>query len=178
MDEIELTGSRIPAADTLADFLSESLSRHDPRQKSLGPAQQAVADRLAAALDGELGDMVRELERVATCRQPAPAFAVNDHLPPFEAFCAGLRQIGETLLPHMAREYAALCQAEGVDTVPLRWILDARSEAFIAYLLQLAEVHGLAFDNGPRQMGVAERLTLHRLTADLHRVASENAGAD
>ena len=65
-----------------------------------------------------------------------------------------------------------LCEDRDVPTGPFRWIIQARADAFVAYLLQLAQVHGLAFDDSLTKVGRTEQIALANLGADL-RVAMQ-----
>ncbi|WP_374764083.1 hypothetical protein [Yunchengibacter salinarum] len=130
----------------LIDFLAASLDRHGGDGRfSLSPREQKAADALSRAVDGQLHEMVSALEDVASCQQPNPAPAHED-LPPLESFCAGMRHIGEQLLPLLFDRFEAAAADEGVRPGALAWIVRSRAEAYVGYLMQLARVHGLAFD--------------------------------
>lgn len=152
---------------TIVDFLSASLEGMEKGGRAvLSPNEQKVSDTLAKALDVELDEMVRELERVASCQQE-DSDESGEPLPPFEAFCMGLRRIGDTLLPHLIEAFRAGCKAHGVPYGPFLWLIRARADAFVAYLLQIAQVHGLAFDDTLTKMGKAEQIALANLGAYL-----------
>ena len=154
---------------SIIDFLSASLRGLEAGGSVvLTPAQQEVSDRLAARLDAELDIMVSELERVASCQQDNDDTA--DPLPPFEAFCMGLRRIGDTLLPHLVGAFRDECSKEGVPHEPFSWLIRVRVDAFVAYLLQIAQVHGLAFDENLTAMGKSEQIALANLGAHLRAV--------
>ncbi len=153
---------------SIIDFLSASLRGLEAGGGLvLTPVQQEVSDRLAASLDAELEVMVSELERVASCQQDDDT---ADPLPPFEAFCMGLRRIGDSLLPHLVTAFRDGCKKEGVPTEPFAWLIRARADAFVAYLLQIAQVHGLAFDDTLTKMGKSEQIALANLGAHLRAV--------
>ena len=154
---------------SIIDFLSASLRGLEAGGGVvLTPAQQEVSDRLAARLDAELEVMVSELERVASCQQDSED--AGDPLPPFEAFCMGLRRIGDSLLPHLVGAFREECAKEGVPSLPFSWLIRARADAFVAYLLQIAQVHGLAFDDTLTKMGKSEQIALANLGAHLRAV--------
>ncbi|SDE07227.1 MULTISPECIES: hypothetical protein [Kordiimonas] len=160
---------------TIIDFLGASLRGLEASGRAiLSPNEQKLADEIADALDRELEDMVSQLESVASCQQEEDLEddTPEEELPPFAAFCAGLRRIGTTLLPHLVREFVRLCEDRDVPTGPFRWIIQARADAFVAYLLQLAQVHGLAFDDSLTKVGRTEQIALANLGADL-RVAMQ-----
>ncbi|TNE62462.1 MAG: hypothetical protein EP335_12800 [Alphaproteobacteria bacterium] len=153
---------------TIIDFLGASLRGLEPSGRAvLTPAQQKAADDIAAELDTALDKMVRELESVASCQQEEDMGADDEPLPPFEAFCMGLKRIGDSLLPHLMDEFRGLCAARKLPTAPFVWIIRARADAFVAYLLQVAQVHGLAFDGSPSRVGKNEQIVLAHLGADL-----------
>lgn len=153
---------------TIIDFLGASLKGLEPTGRAvLTPAQQNAADEIAAELDAALDRMVHELEAVASCQQEEDDGADDEPLPPFEAFCMGMKRIGASLLPHLADEFQNLCAARRVPTAPFHWIIRAREDAFVAYLLQVAQVHGLAFDGSPGRVGKTEQIVLAHLGADL-----------
>lgn len=154
---------------SIIDFLSASLQGLEASGRAvLSPVQQEVSDRLAAALDAELDDMVHELERVASCQQDEDSS--GEPLPPFVAFCIGLRTIGDSLLPHLVKAFRDGCAREGVPNHPFLWLIRARTDAFVAYLLQIAQVHGLAFDDTLTRMGKDEQIAVANLGAHLRGV--------
>ncbi|NVJ69231.1 MAG: hypothetical protein HWE08_02680 [Alphaproteobacteria bacterium] len=156
---------------TIIDFLSASLRGLEASGRAiLSPHQQKLADDIAASLDRELEDMVKQLEAVASCQQEEDDDTPEEELPPFEAFCAGLKRIGGTLLPHLMQEFVKLCETRQVPTAPFSWIIRARADAFVAYLLQVAQVHGLAFDDSLTKVGRNEQIALANLGADLRVV--------
>ncbi len=153
---------------TIIDFLSASLRGLEASGKSiLSPAEQAVADDIAKRLDLKLQEMVQELEAIASCQQDMPRVDGLDKLPPFEAFCVGLKTIGDALLPHLIDEFADVCAETKCPTSLFIWIIRARADAFVAYLLQIAQVHGLAFDDKLEKVGKSEQIALANLGADL-----------
>ncbi|NVJ99821.1 MAG: hypothetical protein HWE25_16840 [Alphaproteobacteria bacterium] len=154
---------------TIIDFLSASLRGLEASGRAvLSPAEQQVADSIADKLDHELEDMVKQLESVASCQQEdEDDDTPEEELPPFAAFCVGLRRIGGSLLPHLVSTFKGLCDARGVPVGPFSWIIRARADAFVAYLLQVAQVHGLAFDDSLQRVGKDEQIALARLGADL-----------
>lgn len=153
---------------TIIDFVSASLKGLEATGRVLlSPAEQKLADELALKLDDELNSMVQELERVASCQQDVPVVEGLDELPPFEAFCVGLKHIGDSLLPHLIGEFMAFCDQHTIPKQPFFWIIRARADAFVAYLLQIAQVHGLAFEDAPKKMGKSEQIALANLGAGL-----------
>ena len=162
----------------LFEFLEASLkaAKRDGRLV-LTPHEQKVADKLARALDGVMREMIEELEAVASCQQDEARSPFGGNLPPFEGFCAGLRQIGATLLPHLFGQYFKSAMLENVPVDAFPWVLDARVDAFVSYLRQLAQVHGLAFEGGPQSIGIEERRVLDRLESDLRIISSEQWNA-
>lgn len=153
---------------TIIDFVGASMRGLEASGRILlSPTEQQVADKLMLRLDNALQTMVAELERVASCQQDAPVIDGLDELPPFEAFCLGLKHIGDSLLPNLVGEYIAFCEDEQVPKGPLSWIISARADAFVAYLLQIAQVHGLAFENAPKAVGKSEQIALATLGANL-----------
>ncbi|MFC3052688.1 hypothetical protein [Kordiimonas pumila] len=160
---------------TIIDFVSASLHSLEASGRTLlSPTEQEVADDLAVTLDQTLGTMVKELERIASCQQDTPVVEGLDELPPFEAFCVGLKHIGAALLPHMIEVFEQFCSDNAAPKKPFGWILRARADAFVAYLLQLAQVHGLAFDDSLERLGKKEQIALARLGADL-RILMQSA---
>jgi len=156
---------------TIVDFLGASLKGLEKSNRAvLSPNEQKLADKLAVTLDGVLETMVKELEAVASCQQAIPLVEGFDTLPPFEAFCAGLKHIGKALLPHLADEFRKCCDAQQIPAAPFLWVLRARADAFVAYLLQIAQVHGLAFDDKLQRVGKSEQIALAHLGADLRIV--------
>jgi hypothetical protein len=153
---------------TIVDFLSESLkSAHNNGRVVLTPNQQQLADVLATLMDAKLTEIVSELEAVASCRQEESDVPEHEKKPPFEAFCYGLHKIGEALLPHLVQTYADAVKARGLEKSTFQWILDVRSDAYINYLMELACVHGVAFDDNLVAIGERERMILQQLEADL-----------
>lgn len=153
---------------TIIDFVGASLRGLEASGRiTLTPVEQNLADELAKKLDDTLNEMVQELERVASCQQDEPVVEGLDELPPFEAFCVGLKHIGDSLLPHLIGEFVDFCEQHTIPKEPFNWILRARADAFVAYLLQIAQVHGLAFEDVPRQMGKSEQIALANLGAGL-----------
>ncbi|MCK0068357.1 hypothetical protein [Kordiimonas laminariae] len=153
---------------SIIDFLSASLRGLEASGRSiLSPAEQSVADEIARCLDAKLQEMVEELEAIASCQQDMPRVEGLDELPPFEAFCIGLKTIGDALLPHLVAEFSTACSEQGAPTKPFQWIIRARADAFVAYLLQIAQVHGLAFDDKLETVGKSEQIALANLGADL-----------
>jgi hypothetical protein len=162
---------------TIIDFLSISLSRN--RQEGvrpLSPNEQLIADQLAARLDHKLAEVVQELEKVASCQQEDDGQEVDKN-PPFEAFCAGMHQIGATLIPHLAQVYIDFKAENKLEGRSLDWIIKARSDAFIGYLMELAKVHGVAFDLNVTQIGDRETRILAQLEKDLRSLSLEAISA-
>ncbi len=152
---------------TIIDFLGASLRGLEASGRPLlTPREQDVADEIASSLDHALETMVSELEAVASCQQEEDD-TPEEELPPFEAFCVGLKKIGDTLIPHLVEEFRILCHKKGAPVRPFGWIIRARSDAFVAYLLQVAQVHGLAFDDSLERVGKNEQIVLAHLGADL-----------
>ncbi len=157
----------MPEQATIVDFISASLRGMETSGRSiLSPSEQKVSDALAEKLDRELDVMVRELERVASCQQNTGAEG-GEPIPPFEAFCIGLRSIADNLLPHLVQTYSTGCKEQGLPYSVFLWLIRARADAFVAYLLQIAQVHGLAFDDTLTKMGKKEQIALANLGAYL-----------
>ncbi len=156
---------------TIIDFLGASLSQLEARgQIALTPAQEEVASALAIILDNTLEEMVLELEAIASCQQAEEKGISNDKhgdMPAFVAFCAGLNRIGQTLLPHLIAQFHSFCKEKDIPPLPLMWVIKARSDAFIAYLVQLAQVHGVVFLEDGQTIGAFERGALASLQATL-----------
>jgi len=153
---------------TIVDFLGASLKGLEKSGRAvLSPNEQQLADDLAGRLDRLLQTMVKELETVASCQQDSPVVDGLDELPPFEAFCVGLKRIGGALIPHLATEYGTFCRDHHIPAVSVLWVLRARADAFVAYLIQIAQVHGLAFDENLQRLGKTEQIALAHLGADL-----------
>jgi hypothetical protein len=153
---------------TIIDFLGASLRGLERSGRTvLSPNEQKLADSLAEKLDQALATMVKELEAIASCQQDNPVVEGLDELPPFEAFCVGLQRIGDALLPHLAGEFRDYCAEHHMPAAIFLWVLRARADAFIAYLLQIAQVHGLAFDDRLERVGKSEQIALANLGADL-----------
>jgi len=158
---------------TIVDFLGASLKGLEATGRAvLTPNQQKLADDIASELDHALEDMVKQLESVASCQQDDEE-DTEEELPPFEAFCVGLKRIGATLLPHLVAEFSRLCQDRNIPTEPFDWIIRARADAFVAYLQQVAQVHGLAFDDSLTRVGKNEQIVLAHLGADLRVLMQE-----
>ncbi len=157
----------MPEQATIIDFISASLQGMETSGRSiLSPAEQKASDALAERLDRELDMMVRELERVASCQQDTGDDG-SEPIPPFEAFCNGLRSIGDNLLPHLAQTFRDGCSENALPHSLFLWLIRARADAFVAYLLQIAQVHGLAFDDKLTKMGKNEQIALANLGAYL-----------
>lgn len=153
---------------TIIDFVGASLRGLEASGRVLlSPTEQKLADELAVKLDAVLQNMVKELERVASCQQDAPVVEGLDELPPFEAFCVGLTHIGDNLIPHLVSEFVSYCEAHKIPHQPFAWIIRARADAFVAYLVQIAQVHGLAFEGSPKEVGKSEQIALANLGASL-----------
>jgi len=157
----------MPEQATIVDFISASLQGMETSGRSiLSPAEQKISDELAEKLDRELDVMVRELERVASCQQDS-GDDDGEPVPPFEAFCNGLRSIGDNLLPHLVQMFRNDCKEKALPHGVFLWLIRARADAFVAYLLQIAQVHGLAFDDTLTKMGKEEQIALANLGAYL-----------
>lgn len=157
----------MPEQATIIDFISASLQGMEKSGRTiLSPAEQQASDALAQTLDRELDVMVHELERVASCQQDS-ADSDDEPVPPFEAFCIGLRRIGDNLLPHLVQAFRDECDSRAVPHDAFLWLIRARADAFVAYLLQIAQVHGLAFDDTLTKMSKAEQIALANLGAYL-----------
>ena len=153
---------------TIVDFLSESLKAARSNGVAvLSPNQQRLADDLAATMDAKLSEIVGELEAVASCRQDESDTPEHEQKPPFVGFCSGLHKIGDALLPHLVDTFGDWLKVNKIEKTTFQWILEARSDAFINYLMELACVHGVAFDDTLTAIGQNERMILERLEADL-----------
>jgi hypothetical protein len=163
----------VPEQATIVDFISASLMGLEKSGRSiLTPNEQSKVDVIATSLDRELDVIVHELERVASCQQEAEDPS-GEPLPPFTAFCVGLQSIGDSLLPHLSQSFLYSCEEKGVPPGPFIWIVRARADAFVAYLLQIAQVHGLAFDESLTKMGKAEQIALANLGAYLRALMQQ-----
>lgn len=165
---------------TIIDFLGASLKGLEASGRAiLSPNEQKLADEIARELDRELEDMVSQLEAVASCQQPEDEEddTPEEELPPFTAFCVGLKRIGGTLLPHLVARFKELCAARSVPEGPFHWIIRARCDAFVAYLLQVAQVHGLAFDDTLERVGKEEQIALAHLGAQLRMLMAQELDA-
>jgi len=157
----------MPEQATIIDFISASLQGMETSGRTiLSPTEQQASDALAQKLDQELDIMVRELERVASCQQDTGDIE-GEPIPPFEAFCIGLRRIGDNLLPHLVQAFRDECKEKALPHDAFLWLIRARADAFVAYLLQIAQVHGLAFDDTLTKMSKAEQIALANLGAYL-----------
>jgi hypothetical protein len=162
---------------TIIDFLGASLKGLEASGRAvLTPNQQKVADEIAEDLDHALEEMVSQLEAVASCQQEDDDDA-DEELPPFEAFCVVLKRIGGSLLPHLVSEFKRLCAARNLPTKPFEWIIRARADAFVAYLQQVAQVHGLAFDDSLERVGKNEQIALAHLGAELRILMQQELDA-
>ena len=167
----------MPEQATIIDFISASLRGLETSGRSiLSPVEQKASDALAAQLDRELDKMVRELERVASCQQDADDEG-GEPVPPFESFCNGLRSIGDNLLPHLVNTYRDGCREQKLPNGVFMWLIRARADAFVAYLLQIAQVHGLAFDDTLTKMGKNEQIALANLGAYLRALMQKELDA-
>ncbi len=167
----------MPEQATIVDFISASLQGMETSGRSiLSPSEQKVSDELAQKLDSELDVMVRELERVASCQQDSGDES-GDPIPPFEAFCIGLRSIGDNLLPHLVQTFRSGCDEQGLPHGVFLWLIRARADAFVAYLLQIAQVHGLAFDDTLTKVGKKEQIALANLGAYLRALMQKEIEA-
>lgn len=167
----------MPEQATIIDFISASLQGMETSGRSiLSPAEQKTSDELAQKLDRELDVMVRELERVASCQQDTGDEG-GEPVPPFEAFCIGLRSIGDNLLPHLVQAFRDGCRERGLPHGVFLWLIRARADAFVAYLLQIAQVHGLAFDDTLTKMSKNEQIILANLGAYLRALMQKELDA-
>jgi len=163
---------------TIVDFLGASLKGLEKSGRAiLSPNEQKLADSVAEKLDNTLETMVQELEAIASCQQDNPVVEGLDELPPFEAFCVGLTRIGEALIPHLANEFRAFCEEHHMPATIFLWVLRARADAFVAYLLQIAQVHGLAFDDKLERVGKSEQIALAHLGANLRVIMQRELDA-
>lgn len=163
---------------TIVDFVTASLRGLEASGRTvLSPNQQRLVDGVATKLDAELDEMVRELERAASCQQLAPKDGGGEPLPPFEAFCVGLQSIGDTLIPHLAKTFADYFNQDRAAYMPFAWVITVRIDAFAAYLLQIAQVHGLAFDETRTRMSKDEQIALANLGAYLRALMQRELDA-
>ena len=125
------------------DFVAVSASRLN--RATPGPLQQPLFDALAATLDRELAEMVVALEDVASCQQTEMKAALSPESRVMVPFCAGLEEMGRQLIGHLTAAHDEKLEQLGLDENAASWVLQSRADALIAYILQLAHVHGLAF---------------------------------
>lgn len=126
-----------------------------------------MAEAIAAELDTVLEQMIERLEAVSTCQQTGPASIRFDEIPIFAAFCAGLETIASSLFPFLKERYSTMCKTYGIKQEVATDIYSARARAFSNYLMQLASVHGLAFEGAPEKIGAFEKGVLASLEAKL-----------
>ena len=128
------------------EYLSESLARHETGSlRPLSPYEQEVVTAVTERLDKVLGHLVTDLERAAQCQiKGLVPLGERDSLPPLEAFCLGFQRVGEAQLSELFAAFHAVVAAHHVPSQPLAWTVLARGEALTAYLIELAQVHGIA----------------------------------
>jgi len=127
-------------ADIL-DFVAEKARRSGDNRAEIS----AASVKLAAELDRELLDAVTRLEEVAACQQ-AQTGQLSAEERGFIRFCTGLEEVGLQLLDHLAERYLAHLTDAAAQADQL-WIYQTRASSLIAWIGQLAQVHGLAFDD-------------------------------
>ena len=152
---------------TILEFIATRPDRDPAVAFALSDEERQHSRLLSTLLDKTLEEMVENMEGVASCQQAQTVKAANDTIPPFHAFCIGLETICDNLLPHLMDVYRDGCKSTSFDEWHFRWIFESRADALIRYLLQLARVHGLAFDGDPRQVSPAEQMILSGLEAHL-----------
>lgn len=127
-------------ADIL-DFVAEKARRSGEDRGDIS----AASVKLAAELDRELLNAVTRLEEVAACQQ-AQTSQLSAEERGFIRFCAGLEEVGLQLLDHLADRYLAHLK-DAMKQADQLWIYQTRASSLIAWIGQLAQVHGLAFDD-------------------------------
>lgn len=159
---------------TIEAFVSASLARRNPGGLSgLSPLEQQCVDEVTAYLDELLAGLVHNLEAEASCQSVDGAGSADDlaaqGLSPFEIFCLGLGQVGVTLIGQLFDAFCKDLQGRKLSPSSLIWVVAARGDALIAYLVQLAQVHGVAFDRQTDGLSADEQLALARLKQSLEQ---------
>lgn len=150
--------------DGCGEGLLEKWGRGHVPQKNL---DNQAAGALAVTLDQTLEDMISQLENVSSCQQSGPAAVQLEEIPAFASFCAGLETAAVSLFRHFQDVYLAEMQTLGLDPAQGAHVYDARAKNFTKYLVQLAQVHGLAFDGAPDTIGAFEKGVLAHFEAKL-----------
>lgn len=169
---------------SLEDFLNNSLARLSRTQeRGVSPLEQKALDTLARTMDDVLSDVVSQLEAAARCQQPAEAEIVSAaqtapstasaDMPSIQGLCAGLEQVATALVPHIFEEFDTACQRLGVQPRHVIWIAEARADAFAAYLVQLARVHGIT--GGAAPVSEAEKRALFSLEKSIKAMIHNTA---
>ncbi|WND01861.1 hypothetical protein QGN29_09890 [Temperatibacter marinus] len=127
----------------------------------------AIAADVARALDKQLEEMIEQLEKVSSCQQSGPSSFQMQEIHAFAAFCAGLETIAQTLIPHLRAVYEAEMARHEIAEDRCQSLYAARAREFHRYLIQLAKVHGLAFEGAPEMIGDFEEGVLANFEAKL-----------
>lgn len=138
----------------------QGASDSKPANVLAGPGLIKRPKKVAEALDAKLAEMVRELERVANC--PEPAFDLPQGLSPserIERFCEALAEVGEPLMADLVNTYGAACRSERLDPDGPSALLEQRARLLVDYFAELAKVHGVAFatDDAPPPRAAVDR---------------------
>lgn len=125
------------------------------------------ASLLGHRLDRDLEEMIEKLEKASSCQQSGPSSVALEEVPAFAAFCAGLESIANRLVPHFRTRYLDHCKDQDISPETAKDLYRARVQALIHYLQQVAQVHGLAFEGAPKQIGAFEKGVLASFEAKL-----------
>lgn len=135
------------------------------------PLDDKRAARIAAVLDRELEQMIAKLEQASTCQQNNPEALSLTEVPAFAAFCAGLETVAQAMIPHFQACFVGLLEKEKIHSDDAAFLYKARCDALIQYLLQVAQVHGLAFEGAPEKIGAFEKGVLASFEAKVRLIS-------
>ena len=151
----------------ILEFLAAAKARQQAREPGCPWSEPGVQDQLAAVsahLDSALEYMVRRIEGVASCQSTdegaeqrpvqsvvgeagAPESAlVPDEGQDLAAFCDGLATLAEGLFDRLNESYGEACVDAGISADMAAPVLRSRADALATYIVELARVHGVAFD--------------------------------
>ena len=82
----------------------------------------------------------------------------------FVRFCAGLEEVGLQLLDHLADRFLHHAGASAEDVAAEAWIFQTRAGSLIAWIAQLAQVHGVAFGDPVARISAQAQAVLNGLT--------------